>query len=83
MSRGKLHLCFALRNVFNDDERKSFGNVVSEPLIFADYTRCTQGNPIGPGEMDWWDEGPLHTRVPRYIEVLNRRHNIKKAHLEE
>jgi hypothetical protein len=82
MSRGTVHLCYALRSTFNDEERKTFGNVIAEPLIFADYTRCTQGNPIGPGETDWWDEGPLHSRVSRYIEVLNRRHDIKKAHLE-
>jgi hypothetical protein len=83
MARGKIHLCYALRDAFSDDERKAFGNVIAEPLIFKDYTRCTGGNPIGPGETDWWDEGPLHLRVPRYIEVLNRRHDIRKVHLQE
>lgn len=83
MARGTVHICYALRAAFTDAERKSFGNVIAEPLIFGDYTRCTQGNPIGPGETDWWDEGPLATRVSRYIDVLNRRHDIKKTHLQE
>jgi hypothetical protein len=82
MERETVHLCYSLRSTFNDEERKSFGNAIAEPLIFADYVRCTRGNPIGPGETDWWDEGPLPIRVSRYIEVLNRRHDIKKLHLE-
>ena len=75
----RIEICFAPGRALSAEDAREFGGEIAEPAILRDYLDLTQGNIFGANERDWWDEGPLATRVTNHIDILDRRHKLNAS----